>query len=188
MSGPPLAIVVAGPPGVGKSCTGRHLAARLGASLLDLDTMTNPLVDVIADLIGVEGDYADPQLAGLVREPRYACLVQAAGDCLGAGSSVVLVAPFTQERNGVDAWGRLASRLRAAGGEPHLVWLRADAELIAQRMAGRGAARDKDKLAGLRDGLAVPDLTAPTVPYLAVEASLTPEEQASTLISALGAS
>lgn len=171
-------MVVCGPPGVGKTRTGAALAQRLPAALLDLDSITNPLVDVIAAAMGVRGDYASPDLARLVREPRYACLTAAARDCLQAGLPVVMVAPFTRERTDPKAWQRLSASLRDANGEPCLVWLRADEQLVRSRMGHRDADRDQVMLAGER-GI---DVLPPVVPHLEVDATLTPESQAEELV------
>ena len=186
--GGPLALVVTGPPGVGKTTTGRQLARVLGAALLDLDTMTNPLVDVIVRLSGATGEYGDPALAATVRGPRYEALLSAAVDCLSAGTPVVLIAPFTAERSDAEAWRALAERLRAASGNPHLVWLQADRELIAERMRRRGAARDAGQLAHLDQGGALPDMAAPEVPHIAVDARLDPEAQAAAVAGAIASS
>lgn len=180
------AIVLTGPPGVGKTTTGRAFARELGAALLDLDTLTNPLVEVVAGLIGAPGDYADPELARLVREPRYAALVDTAVDCLSAGVSVVLVAPFTAERTDPAAWERLAARLRAAGGDPVLVWLRADADLVATRMRRRAEPRDVAKLAALRDGGGAVDLAEPRSPHLVVDAARPVAAQVRAVIRSCG--
>lgn len=179
------AVVLTGPPGVGKSTTGRHLARAIGAALLDLDTITNPLVDVIASMMGAEGDYSNPDLAQVVRGPRYSALVNTAVDCLSADCPVVLIAPFTSERRNAESWRKLADRLTDAGGEPVLAWLRADATLLAMRMRGRAAGRDVEKLAALENATFVPDLDPPRVPHLEIDASLTAAEQVNNLVRTL---
>jgi predicted kinase len=174
---PPRVVVVTGAPGAGKSATGEALARALGAAPLDQDTLTNPLVDVVAAALGVV-DYADPRLAEAVRTARYECLLRVAEDCLRSGLPVVLVAPFTAERRDPAAWEALADRLRAAGGSPVLAWLRIGPDELARRVLGRGAARDAAKLADVRSWIAGVDLGAPAAPHLEVDAALAPEEQA----------
>ena len=98
------------------------LAGRLGAALLDQDVATQPLVEVVQGLVGLD-DLDDQRLAGLTRAARYEVLAALAVDNLAAGVPVVLVAPYTAERGDPQAWSDLNSRLRAAGGRPLLVWL-----------------------------------------------------------------
>lgn len=42
-------ILVAGAPGSGKSTLGRELSRELGLPLLDLDTVTNPVLDALVE-------------------------------------------------------------------------------------------------------------------------------------------
>src|SRR6059058_4129687 len=122
-NGPRLpAVLLAGWPGSGKSTVGQALARRLGAALVDQDTVTGPLVAVVADLVGVH-DLDDARLAGPTRDARYETVVAAAEENLRVGRPVVLVAPFSRERRDLHAWQALDDRLRAAGGSPLLVWL-----------------------------------------------------------------
>lgn len=180
----PWVVVLTGAPGSGKSSTARELARQWGAAVLDQDAMTNPLVDVVAELVGAE-HYDDPRLAGLVRAPRYAALLRVAADCVAAGLPVVLVAPFTSERRDLDAWRRLEGEVAAFGGRARLVWLRIEPEELMVRLQGRGAARDADKLRDLRAFVSGLDLGAPVSPALEVDAALTPVEQAARIRSAL---
>ena len=168
------AVLVAGPPGAGKSTVGRDLAGHLHAALLDLDPATAALVAVVADLLGTV-DLDDARLATATRGPRYETLLALAEDNLRAGMPVVLVAPFTVERRDEAAWAGVAARLRSAGGAPLLLWLRLDAAGVAARLRSRSADRDRAKMAGL-DGVAAGlDLEAPAVPHVVVDASLAPE-------------
>ncbi|WP_299518728.1 AAA family ATPase [uncultured Serinicoccus sp.] len=175
--GEQLAVAVTGAPGAGKTSTGRELARVLGAALLDLDTLTNPLVDLLVASLGGQG-YDDPQVAPQVRRARYACLVGAAQDCLRTGTPVVLVAPFTGERADPQAWAVLARTLTEAGGEPWLAWLEISAGELGARLRARGAPRDHAKLADLEGYLGGVDLAPPLAPHLAVDATLPPQEQA----------
>lgn len=160
------AVLVTGAPGAGKSTVGRGLAARLGAALVDQDTLTAPMVDVIANLVGVH-DLDDPRLAGPTRAARYEALVAVAEDNLRVGTPVVLVAPFTRERRDLDAWTALDRRLRSAGGSPLLVWLWLTPEVAARRLAVRAAARDlakADRPAAFSAGADVGEPTGPHLP------------------------
>lgn len=181
----PWALVVTGPPGAGKSTTATAAARRLGAGVLDLDSMTNPLVETVATALGV-ADFGDPRFAELTRTARYECLLRTAEDCLAAGVSVALIAPFTRETRDSERWRELADRLSRAGGEPVLVWVSVTPEVLAERVRTRGAARDAEKLADLPAYLASLDLTAPPVPHLELDGRRTPQEQAEALLAALG--
>ncbi|MBA2770074.1 MAG: AAA family ATPase [Sporichthyaceae bacterium] len=163
------AVLVSGPPAAGKTTVGRALAGHLGAALLDLDTATAPLVAVLADLLGT-ADLDDRRLVAATRHARYETLVALAEDNLRAGMSVVLVAPFTAERRDAATWGEMTGRLRDAGGEPLLVWLRLDTASVAARLRARRADRDRAKSADPETVAASLDLGAPDVPHVVVEA------------------
>ncbi|WP_165368567.1 AAA family ATPase [Serinicoccus sediminis] len=182
--GEQLAVAVTGAPGAGKTSTGQELARLLGAALLDLDTVTNPLVDLLVSALGGQG-YDDTQVAPQLRRARYACLVGAARDCLRTGTPVVLVAPFTAERLDPAAWDALARELAEAGGDPRLVWLQITAEQLGERLRRRAADRDHAKLADLPAYLASLDLTPPVGPHAVADATLTPQEQARRLAQQL---
>lgn len=148
-----LAICVAGPPGSGKTTLGTALARSTGAVALDLDVLTNPLLAVLAEVVGAGGDLDHPSLRGRVRESRYACLVDTAATQLGHGHDVVLVAPFTAESAEARRWATLQSRLQQAGADRVvLLWLDLSPSLIAARLRERGAERD---VARLRDPAAL---------------------------------
>ncbi len=173
-----------GPPGSGKSTTAAAFARSTGAALLDQDSMTNPLVDVVARTIGAD-DYADPRLAALVREARYACVLRVAGDCARVGVPSVLVAPFTAERQDPAAWDRLAEQIADAGGRPVLAWLRITPEELGRRLVARGAARDAAKTADVAAYVGSLDLDPPGVPFIEVDAAADVASQAEQIVDAL---
>jgi predicted kinase len=174
------AVLLSGGPGAGKSTVGRALARRLGAALIDQDTVTGPLVAVVADLLGVH-DLDDVRLAGPTRSARYETVVAAAEDNLRVGTPVVLVAPFTRERRELDAWVALDRRLRAAGGAPLLVWLRLEPGVARRRLRARGAARDLAKAADA----AAPDVTEPVGPHLSVDGECPVDEVVGSVLATL---
>jgi predicted kinase len=157
-----------------------------GAAVLDQDSMTNPLVDVVADVIGAEA-YGDQRIAILTREARYACLLHVARDCLRSGVSVILTAPFTSEREDHAAWSRLEAELKDAGGIPRLVWIRLRPEVIVERLKARGAPRDAGKLSDPDSYMAGLNLEPPRVPHIEVDGSLSALDQAQLIIAALAA-
>jgi len=169
------AVLLTGWPGSGKTTVGRALAHDLGAALLDQDSLTGPMVDVVADLVGVS-DLDDPRLAGPTRDARYESLLEVAEDNLRVGMPVVLVAPFTMERRDVGAWSTLDQRLRRAGGLPLLVWLRVEPEVAVRRLRTRGADRDLGKLTDVSAFLARLDTAEPAGPHLSVDAGGDPAD------------
>lgn len=173
----PWVVLVTGAPGAGKSTTAAALARLLGAALLDQDTMTNPLVDVVASQVGVH-DFDDPRLASLVRTPRYESLLAVARECVGVGVPAVLVAPFTSERSDPAVWEAMAARIHGWGARARLVWLRISGDELVARLSGRDATRDAAKLADPESWVRGLDLTAPVAPALAVDATLPAAEQA----------
>jgi predicted kinase len=163
---------------------GRALAARLGAALLDLDVATAPLTAVVAELVG-QSDLDGAELAGATRAARYETLFALAEDNLRVGRPVVLVAPFTTERQESEAWTRVADRLTAAGGAPTLVWLRAGRELLLHRLRARGATRDRGKLADPAGFLDRIPLVPPVVAHVAVDAAAGTGQQCAAVLSRL---
>ncbi len=178
----PLAVVVCGAPGSGKSTVGALLAHELGAALLDLDTATASLTAVISTLHGIS-DLDDPALAALTRAARYEAITCVAVDNLAAGVSAVMVAPFTVERRDLGAWDLLQRRMQEAGGSAVMVWLCISADEVRARVERRGAERDLTKLRP--DWTAGLDLAPPAAPHIAVDALSGPGEVAGVVLSAL---
>lgn len=185
MSAPrrPLALVVSGPPASGKSTLARSVARALGACLLDLDTATGPLVQVLSTRVGVS-DLDDPHLADLTREARYETVTHLAADNLDAWLSVVLVAPYSLERRDPRRWARLHDELAGHGAAARLVWIGIDRATLRARLATRNAERDSPKLArdDWVDGI---DLAPPAAEHLRLDGTLHPEQLTRTLLDAL---
>ncbi len=171
----PLAVVVAGPAGSGKSTLGRALAAELRAPLVDLDSVTTPLLEALpADALG--GHWLTSRHAGVIRAGRYAALRATAADALSTAGRVVVVAPFTAELTGGDDWQALRDALFPT--EPVVLHVDGDPEILASRRVARGAARDAHRVD-------VPPV-APAVPVVAVDAELTTAQQLARALPALG--
>src|SRR4029453_12190561 len=141
-----------------------------GAALIDLDVATEPLLSVIGSLIKID-DIDDPGLATLTRADRYETITRLAEDNLRVGNTVLLVAPFTEERKNLLAWEELVDRLHdAAGGAVKMIWFYLSREELVQRMRARGADRDAPKLGrgqGFFDQL---DLGPPVGPHIPIHA------------------
>ena len=146
-------VLVAGPAGAGKSTLGRALATRIRAALLDLDDLTNPILDAI--WTGA-GHWNDPEHRALIRPARYAVLRAAAAAQVASGVDVVLVAPFTAELAGRDEWAALTAAVAPA--EPFVVWIDAPADVLAARVQERADARDSRTESRPAVGPAIPHL------------------------------
>jgi predicted kinase len=183
----PAALLIAGPPASGKSMVGTSLARVLGATLIDLDIATEPLLSVIASLVNVD-DIDDPRLATLTRAGRYETVTRLAEDNLRIGNTVVLVAPFTEERRNLHAWEELVDRLhRAAGGAVTMVWLSLSHQELLQRMRTRGADRDEPKLSREQRFIDQLDLGPPASPHIPVHAVGSLDQIVHSIITQLGA-
>jgi predicted kinase len=178
------AVLLTGPPAAGKSTVGRALARRLGAALVDQDTVTAPLVAVVADLVGVH-DLDDARLAEPTRQARYETVTALAEDNLRVGNPVVLVAPFTSERRELAAWTALDRRLRGAGGSPLLVWLQLPPATAVERLRARGAVRDLAKVSDAGAFAAALDVAEPAGPHLTVDGESPTGDVVNTVLAAL---
>jgi predicted kinase len=165
----PIAVLISGAAGTGKSTLAAALAPRLGAAVLDLDVATGPLTDVVTDLLG-QTDLSDPRVAELTRAPRYETLLALAEDNLRAGTPVVLVAPFTAERSPA-GWAMVADRLGPHAAGLVLIWLDVPPQQLAERLKRRGAARDSAKVVDPEAFLATVHRDPPAVPHLALDAT-----------------
>ncbi|MFT4220950.1 MAG: HAD-IA family hydrolase [Microbacterium sp.] len=168
-------LVVAGAAGVGKSTLARALARVLALPVVDLDTLTNPLLDAIAERAFPGAHWNDPALRETVRPARYAAVRAVIAEQADAGVGAVAAAPFTAELTGGPEWELL---VQACGQEPVVVWLEADDTVIAARRAQRSAARDAHAL----PAAGIP----PAVPHLRLDASLSPAQQVTRVLRHLG--
>ena len=156
-------LLIAGPAGSGKSTLGAALAARGRLPLLDLDTLTNPLLDAL----GPEppaGHWNDASWRSVVRPARYACLLAVAAEQVRTGTGAILVAPFSAEMSGGSEWEDLVSAVAPA--VPVVCWLASSAALRSARIAARAEPRDRAAAAGTNAS------SPPRVPHLGLDAAL----------------
>jgi len=168
-----IAIIVAGVAGTGKTTLGRALAAELGLPLLDLDPVTVPLLDEVGEYLPGGHWMTAPEV---VRAGRYAALRETARDVVRNGPGVVLVAPFTAELRGGPEWDELRDALSPV--PVHVVYLRAELELVAARRARRGAERDLHRP---KDTYVAP----PRIPVIEIDATVATDDQVRRVLSAL---
>ncbi len=172
----PLAVVVAGTAGSGKSTLGRAIAESLRAPLVDLDSVTTPLLDALPEDALGGGHWLTSPHAPAIRAGRYAALLATAADALATAGRVVIVAPFTAELSGGADWQALVAALAPA--EPRVVHVDGDPAVLASRRTARGASRDAHR----RDVAPV----APAIPVIAVDAELSTAQQLARVLPALG--
>jgi len=137
------ATIVCGNAGAGKTTYGQRLAAEQGAVLLDIDTVSERLVQ--AGLKGMGRNVNDrdsPEYKELFRDAIHDALFSIAAENL-AHIPVVLVAPFTKERNDAEFPTLIRERLNSTF---EIVYVTCDEEERRRRIVSRGNARDADKL------------------------------------------
>ena len=173
----PQAIFVCGVPASGKTSFARALARRLGWTLLDLDTVTNPLFEYIGGEFLVDVPTADVPVRATVNDVRYKCLFDTAADNLAVGVNVVVVAPFTSERTYASVWVTVPPRLGVPIEQVHLAWVDTPVDDVVKRMIKRGADRDLDKIAN-PEAYLTPDVTKPPgAPHWRINGSDSPDDQ-----------
>jgi predicted kinase len=137
------AIIVCGAPGSGKTTYARKIAATGTATLLDIDTSTERLVQVGLVESGQNPDDRDSAyFKRTYREPVYQALFDIARDNLPF-HDVVITGPFTREIQDPDWPERMSAELGYAV-EVHYVQCHPDVR--RQRLAARGDDRDQAKL------------------------------------------
>jgi len=172
-----LVVAVAGVAGSGKSTLGRALAAALRAPLLDLDSLTNPLLDRLpADALG--GHWLASPHRAAIRDGRYAALRAVTRDTVDTAGRAVLVAPFTAELRGGEPWDLLCQAVDPAG--LRMVHIDGDPDLFAARRAERREERDRHRIPE-------PPAPPPAVPVLTVDGGLSTEQQLRRVLAALDA-
>jgi sugar-phosphatase len=172
----PFALAVSGVAGSGKSTLGRAIAGSLRAPLIDLDSVTNPLLEKLpAAELG--GHWLSSPYGPAIRAGRYAALRATARDALATAGRAVLVAPFTTELTGGPEWQALCQAVAPA--ELTMIQLIGDPELLAGRRARRGEPRDRHRFPD-------PDAPPAAVPVITIDAELTTDQQLAGLWPRLG--
>jgi sugar-phosphatase len=169
------AYIVGGRAGVGKSTLGRALARHVGAVLLDLDTLTNGLLDQTFPKTGLPGHWNDDRHREWVRPARYGALLDVAAEQALLRLDVVLTAPFSAELQGGPEWEALRRSLASA--MLLVVWLHAPESVLSRRVTARAEARDS---VAADPRAAVP----PAVPHLAVDATMATDDQVAAVVRA----
>ncbi|WP_299495018.1 AAA family ATPase [uncultured Shewanella sp.] len=137
------AFIVCGAPGAGKSTHGFQLANQMGATLIDIDVVTERLVRLALELSGRDPNDRDSDFfKDNFREVIYEQMYDIAIDNLVL-NSVVIVGPFTLELQDPYWPATLAKRLHAKVVVHYVSCL---SEIRRNRIKHRGYLRDRDKL------------------------------------------
>lgn len=137
------AIIVCGTPGSGKTTHARQLAATSGATLLDIDTVSERLVKVGLAAAGHSPDDRDSEyFKQTYREPIYQALFDIARDNL-ASHDVVITGPFTKEIQDTHWPAKLSVEL---GCKIEVHYVRCPPDIRRHRLRVRGNDRDREKL------------------------------------------
>lgn len=174
-----MLVAIGGIPGSGKSTLGQALAGRLGAALLDLDTLTNPLLALLAATTGAGDDLDHPSLRGAVRDARYRCLADTAAQVASAGCSAIAVAPFTAELAEPIAWHQFPGRGLDQTASKVLICVHVDPAVARQRRGDRGLPRDQSLLQ--RDAALPTPAAVPRTPHICADGTAEPQREAERL-------
>jgi len=135
--------IVCGSPGAGKSTYAKKLAAERGATLLDIDTVTERLVQLALHEAGHDPDDRDSGYFKLTfRDPIYETLFDIARENIPF-QDVVVVGPFTKEQRDPEWPLRLSQFL---GSAVQVYYVTCPSEIRKRRLAERGNPRDLAKL------------------------------------------
>lgn len=145
----PLAVVVTGLAGSGKSTFSRAVARALRGALLDKDAMVTPLTELLLAAHGEDRQQRESSALYMeqVFPAEYLGLLAVAADTLSVGTPVVIDAPFFAYLKDP---GYL-TRARVESGWPTasrtvVFWLTASPGTLRDRMSARGLERDRWKL------------------------------------------
>ncbi|MFC8797122.1 GntR family transcriptional regulator [Promicromonospora sp. NPDC057138] len=186
----PRTFLIGGHAGSGKSELGRVLARLAGSAIIDKDTITRHVTETLLETLGrPPHDRESRTYLDQVRPLETEAVLSVIQENANAGVGVIGTAPFVSEFQD-NAWiDRVSARLRTAGVDLTLVWVRCDAATMRTYLQRRGAARDMHKLAHWDDHVAALDLDyRPTADHVIVDNSATAEplqRQAARMLAAI---
>jgi predicted kinase len=159
-------IIVCGSPGAGKSSYAKTLASTRRAVLLDIDTVTERLVQLALQETDRDPDDRDSAyFKRTFRQPIYETLFDIARENLPF-LDVVMVGPFTKEQRDPDWPAKLSQRL---GGPVEVHYVFCPAEVRRHRLTERGNPRDRAKLKDWEHYLRYYDERPPACKHILVE-------------------
>ena len=161
--------LVTGMPASGKSTFARELARRANACLLDIDTVTEKIVQAAMKRLTNNPDDRDsPVFKDTFRDPIYQTLFAVADENL-PHSDVIVTGPFTKEQANRDWLDQVQSRLSAPC-RIRCAYVYCSPELRRKRILERANPRDAAKLRNWEEHLKyyAPE-RFPAYPHIAVD-------------------
>lgn len=161
-------IIVCGRPGVGKTTYASVLAKHKNAVLLDIDTVTEPLVQAGLKLAGLDQDDRDSELfKATFRDPIHQSLLAIANQNL-AFQDVIIVAPFSKEVQD-PKW--LANLKCSVWPNVDIHYLVCNDSILRNRLKKRGNPRDAAKLSQWQEYTSSYKVTLPCFEHLLIDTS-----------------
>lgn len=145
----PKVFFVIGPAGSGKSSVSRLIAQRYGAAYIDKDTATIRFTELLLKLNNSDPNERDNNefYQTTILPLEYESILDLTRDNLGAGTSVVLDAPFGKFFSDADYLAKARVGHEWPEAELIVVHVRLAGEALRQRLIARGYPRDEWKLA-----------------------------------------
>jgi predicted kinase len=160
--------IVCGSPGAGKSTYAKRIASARGATLLDIDTVTERLVRLALREAGHDPDDRDSDyFKETFREPVYEAVFDIAREN-NPFWEVVIVGPFTKELRDPDWPAKLAQSL---GGPVQVHYVHCPPEVRKSRLVERGNPRDLAKLQDWENYIQYYDENPPVFKHVLIEGS-----------------
>lgn len=160
--------IVCGSPGAGKSTYAKKIASARGATLLDIDTVTERLVRLSLGNVGYDPDDRDSDyFKETYREPIYETLFDIAREN-NPFWEVVIVGPFTEELRDPNWPTELSKSL---GGPVQIHYVYCPPEERKHRLAERGNPRDSAKLQDWENYIQYYDESPPVFKHVLVDGS-----------------
>jgi len=137
------AFIICGSPGAGKTTYGMLLSRKRQALFLDIDTVTERMVQAGLSMAGLDPDDRDsPLFKQTFRQPIYETLFDIARENLD-WSDVVIAGPFTRELRNPEWPAELSQSL---GHSVEIHYVHCPPDVRRERLARRGNPRDQGKL------------------------------------------
>lgn len=139
--------LVGGYAGSGKTEASKLLALKQRRPLLDKDTVTRPLLEVLmANLSGDPHDRESATYLNKIRQLEYQCLMDTVWEIVEHGQSPIVTAPFLRELTRRTWLENVAIKCELFDVKLDIIWVTSDLLTMRDRLLRRGAGRDRWKL------------------------------------------